>query len=154
MSSQGVTLTDLQEAERTFSRSRVEHQAQEQPSLKPVGPGVLEGGPRKHEPLAAPAQEAGESHPPWGRSPEGEVSAGTESRVWGAAGGLLLTGSQCPLLRSGRLPGSLFTPVCGWRACMTERIQRTVSSSDRRLPWELPTCFRPQPAAMSVCPVA
>ncbi|XP_017916344.1 PREDICTED: protein phosphatase 1 regulatory subunit 12B isoform X5 [Capra hircus] len=71
-STQGVTLTDLQEAERTFSRSRVEHQAQEQPSLKPVGPGVLEGGPRKHEPLAAPAQEAGESHQPWGRSPEGE----------------------------------------------------------------------------------
>ncbi|KAI4578582.1 hypothetical protein MJG53_011437 [Ovis ammon polii x Ovis aries] len=71
-STQGVTLTDLQEAERTFSRSRVERQAQEQPSLKPVGPGALEGGPRKHEPLAAPAQEAGESHQPWGRSPEGE----------------------------------------------------------------------------------
>nr|XP_042085417.1 protein phosphatase 1 regulatory subunit 12B isoform X5 [Ovis aries] len=71
-STQGVTLTDLQEAERTFSRSRVERQAQEQPSLKPVGPGALEGGLRKHEPLAAPAQEAGESHQPWGRSPEGE----------------------------------------------------------------------------------
>ncbi|XP_061237754.1 protein phosphatase 1 regulatory subunit 12B isoform X4 [Bos javanicus] len=71
-STQGVTLTDLQEAERTFSRSRVERQAQEQPSLKPVGPGALEGGPRKHEPLAAPTQEAGESRQPWGRSPEGE----------------------------------------------------------------------------------
>ena len=79
MSSQGVTLTDLQEAERTFSRSRVERQAQEQPSLKPVGPGALEGGPRKHEPVAAPTQEAGKSCQPW------EVSAGVESRVWGAA---------------------------------------------------------------------
>ncbi|XP_075766311.1 protein phosphatase 1 regulatory subunit 12B isoform X3 [Pelodiscus sinensis] len=34
-STQGVTLTDLQEAERTFSRSRGERQAQEQPSEKP-----------------------------------------------------------------------------------------------------------------------
>ncbi|XP_074833381.1 protein phosphatase 1 regulatory subunit 12B isoform X1 [Carettochelys insculpta] len=33
-STQGVTLTDLQEAERTFSRSRGERQAQEQPSEK------------------------------------------------------------------------------------------------------------------------
>ncbi|XP_038235449.1 protein phosphatase 1 regulatory subunit 12B isoform X2 [Dermochelys coriacea] len=33
-STQGVTLTDLQEAERTFSRSRVERQAQEQQSEK------------------------------------------------------------------------------------------------------------------------
>ncbi|XP_068020761.1 protein phosphatase 1 regulatory subunit 12B isoform X8 [Melanerpes formicivorus] len=33
-STQGVTLTDLQEAERTFSRSRAERQAQEQPSEK------------------------------------------------------------------------------------------------------------------------
>ena len=98
MSSQGVTLTDLQEAERTFSRSRVERQAQEQPSLKPVGPGALEGGPRKHEPLAAPTLEAGESRQTWGRSPEGEVSAGVESRVRGVAGGLLLAGSRRLLL--------------------------------------------------------
>ena len=74
VSSQGVTLTDLQEAERTFSRSRVERQAQEQPSLKPGGPAALEGGPRKLEPLAAPAQDAGESHQPRVRSPEGEAS--------------------------------------------------------------------------------
>ncbi|XP_044303542.1 protein phosphatase 1 regulatory subunit 12B-like [Varanus komodoensis] len=33
-STQGVTLTDLQEAERTFSRSRAERQTQEQPSEK------------------------------------------------------------------------------------------------------------------------
>ncbi|KAM9706978.1 protein phosphatase 1 regulatory subunit 12B isoform 3-T3 [Dama dama] len=71
-STQGVTLTDLQEAERTFSRSRVERQAQEQPSLKPGSPGALEGGPRKLESLAAPAQDAEESHQPWVRSPEGE----------------------------------------------------------------------------------
>lgn len=124
MSSQGVTLTDLQEAERTFSRSRVERQAQEQPSLKPVGPGALEGGPRKHEPVAAPTQEAGKSCQPW------EVSAGVESRVWGAAGGLLLTGSQCLLLCSGHLSGSLFTSICGLRACVTERIQKMLSLSD------------------------
>lgn len=137
MSSQGVTLTDLQEAERTFSRSRVERQAQEQPSLKPVGPGALEGGPRKHEPVAAPTQEAGKSCQPWGRSPEGEVSAGVESRVWGAAGGLLLTGSQCLLLCSGHLSGSLFTSICGLRACVTERIQKMLSLSDTLFPWEL-----------------
>ena len=65
---------------------------------KGVGPGALEGGPRKHEPLAAPTQEAGESRQPWGRSPEGEVSAGVESRVRGVAGGLLLAGSRRLLL--------------------------------------------------------
>ncbi|KAB0406567.1 hypothetical protein E2I00_010376, partial [Balaenoptera physalus] len=66
----GVTLTDLQEAERTFSRSRAERQAQEQPSPKPVGPRGLEGSAQKHEPLAAPAEEAGESRQPWDRSLE------------------------------------------------------------------------------------
>ncbi|XP_066882711.1 protein phosphatase 1 regulatory subunit 12B isoform X9 [Kogia breviceps] len=71
-STQGVTLTDLQEAERTFSRSRAERQAQEQPSPKPVGPGGLEGSSQKHEPLAAPAEEAGESRQPWDRSLEGQ----------------------------------------------------------------------------------
>ncbi|KAM9109086.1 protein phosphatase 1 regulatory subunit 12B isoform 1-T1 [Megaptera novaeangliae] len=69
-STQGVTLTDLQEAERTFSRSRAERQAQEQPSPKPVGPRGLEGSAQKHEPLAAPAEEAGESRQPWDRSLE------------------------------------------------------------------------------------
>ena len=127
VSSQGVTLTDLQEAERTFSRSRVERQAQEQPSLKPGGPTALGGGPRKLEPLAAPAQDAGESHQPWVRSPEREVSncrvrAGSRGRP----GGLLFTGSPCLLLCSGPLPGSLCTSVCGWQACVTERIQRTL----------------------------
>ncbi|XP_059982008.1 protein phosphatase 1 regulatory subunit 12B isoform X9 [Lagenorhynchus albirostris] len=69
-STQGVTLTDLQEAERTFSRSRAERQAQEQPSPKPVGPRGLDGSAQKHEPLAAPAEEAGESRQPWDRSLE------------------------------------------------------------------------------------
>lgn len=72
--SQGVTLTDLQEAERTFSRSRAERQAQEQPSQKPVGPEGLEGSPEKHEPSAVPAKEAREGRQPWGRSLDEEVS--------------------------------------------------------------------------------
>ncbi|XP_028344020.1 protein phosphatase 1 regulatory subunit 12B isoform X9 [Physeter macrocephalus] len=71
-STQGVTLTDLQEAERTFSRSRAERQAQEEPGPKPVGPGGLEGSAQKHEALAAPAEEAGESRQPWDRSLEGQ----------------------------------------------------------------------------------
>ncbi|XP_032734167.1 protein phosphatase 1 regulatory subunit 12B isoform X5 [Lontra canadensis] len=67
-STQGVTLTDLQEAERTFSRSRVERQAQEQPSQKPTGTEGLEGSSEKHEPSAVPAKEAGEGRQPWGGS--------------------------------------------------------------------------------------
>ncbi|KAM7032833.1 protein phosphatase 1 regulatory subunit 12B isoform 4-T4 [Acridotheres tristis] len=50
-STQGVTLTDLQEAERTFSRSRAERQAQEQQS-----DGAQDGGERP------------ESRPRWGRA--------------------------------------------------------------------------------------
>ncbi|XP_011787155.1 PREDICTED: protein phosphatase 1 regulatory subunit 12B isoform X1 [Colobus angolensis palliatus] len=67
-STQGVTLTDLQEAERTFSRSRAERQAQEQPREKPTDTEGLEGSPEKHEPSAVPATEAGEGQQPWGRS--------------------------------------------------------------------------------------
>ncbi|XP_047561503.1 protein phosphatase 1 regulatory subunit 12B isoform X6 [Lutra lutra] len=67
-STQGVTLTDLQEAERTFSRSRAERQAQEQPSQKPAGTEGLERSSEKHEPSAAPAKEAGEGRQPWGGS--------------------------------------------------------------------------------------
>uniref|UniRef100_A0A4X1SEC5 Protein phosphatase 1 regulatory subunit n=1 Tax=Sus scrofa TaxID=9823 RepID=A0A4X1SEC5_PIG len=70
-STQGVTLTDLQEAERTFSRARAERQAQEQPSPEPGPPAGLEGGTQKHEP-AAPAKEAGESQSPWGQSTDEE----------------------------------------------------------------------------------
>ncbi|XP_036057798.1 protein phosphatase 1 regulatory subunit 12B isoform X1 [Onychomys torridus] len=71
-STQGVTLTDLQEAEKTFSRSRAERQAQEQPGEKLEDPGGLEGSPKKQEPLAAPAQEAGAGRQPWARGLEEE----------------------------------------------------------------------------------
>ncbi|XP_014649604.1 PREDICTED: protein phosphatase 1 regulatory subunit 12B isoform X2 [Ceratotherium simum simum] len=67
-STQGVTLTDLQEAERTCSRSRAERQAQEHPGQKPVGAEGLEGSTKKPEPSAAPAKGAGEGQQPWGRS--------------------------------------------------------------------------------------
>ncbi|XP_062067585.1 protein phosphatase 1 regulatory subunit 12B isoform X5 [Lepus europaeus] len=67
-STQGVTLTDLQEAERTFSRSRAERQAQEQPGEQPVDAAGLEKSPEKHEPSAAPAKGAGEGQQPWGGS--------------------------------------------------------------------------------------
>ncbi|KAL1775261.1 phosphatase 1 regulatory subunit 12B isoform X2 [Sigmodon hispidus] len=66
-STQGVTLTDLQEAEKTFSRSRAERQAQEQPGEKLEDPGGLEESTRKQELSAAPTKEAGE-----GRSLEEE----------------------------------------------------------------------------------
>ncbi|XP_074019517.1 protein phosphatase 1 regulatory subunit 12B isoform X1 [Numenius arquata] len=61
-STQGVTLTDLQEAERTFSRSRAERQAQEQPSEKaestePPGDG----------------SERPESRPRWSRNTDEET---------------------------------------------------------------------------------
>lgn len=69
-STQGVTLTDLQEAEKTFSRSRAERQAQEQPGEKLEDPGGLEGSTKKQEPSAAPTKGAGE-----GRSLEEEVSS-------------------------------------------------------------------------------
>ncbi|KAG8518043.1 Protein phosphatase 1 regulatory subunit 12B [Galemys pyrenaicus] len=59
-STQGVTLTDLQEAERTFSRSRAERQAQDQPSTKPRGTEGLEGSTEKHESSAVSSKEAGE----------------------------------------------------------------------------------------------
>ncbi|NWX38018.1 MYPT2 phosphatase, partial [Notiomystis cincta] len=58
-STQGVTLTDLQEAERTFSRSRAERQAQEQ-----------------HSDNAGSAQDSGErqeSRARWGRSVDDET---------------------------------------------------------------------------------
>ncbi|NXS77631.1 MYPT2 phosphatase, partial [Erpornis zantholeuca] len=55
-STQGVTLTDLQEAERTFSRSRAERQAQEQQSDR-----AEDGGERQ------------ESRARWGRSADDET---------------------------------------------------------------------------------
>lgn len=56
ISLQGVTLTDLQEAERTFSRSRAERQAQEQQSDR-----------------AEDSGERPESRTRWGRSTDDEV---------------------------------------------------------------------------------
>ncbi|XP_077013526.1 protein phosphatase 1 regulatory subunit 12B isoform X2 [Tamandua tetradactyla] len=67
-STQGVTLTDLQEAERTFSRSRAERQAQEQPSEKPIDTQGLEGSTKKYEPSRVLAKEAEEGQQPWSRS--------------------------------------------------------------------------------------
>ncbi|XP_036091424.1 protein phosphatase 1 regulatory subunit 12B isoform X2 [Rousettus aegyptiacus] len=69
---QGVTLTDLQEAERTFSRARAERQAQEQPGQKPVGARGLEGHPGRDEPPTGPTTEAGEGRQPRGRGPDAE----------------------------------------------------------------------------------
>ncbi|XP_012872954.1 PREDICTED: protein phosphatase 1 regulatory subunit 12B isoform X1 [Dipodomys ordii] len=64
-STQGVTLTDLQEAERTFSRSRAERQAQEQPGEKPVDTEAPEKSTEKQDPSIAPAKEAEEGQQPW-----------------------------------------------------------------------------------------
>ncbi|NXM40583.1 MYPT2 phosphatase, partial [Gymnorhina tibicen] len=58
-STQGVTLTDLQEAERTFSRSRAERQAQEQQSDRAGG--------------AEDSGERQESRARWGRSADEET---------------------------------------------------------------------------------
>ncbi|XP_057625508.1 protein phosphatase 1 regulatory subunit 12B isoform X5 [Chionomys nivalis] len=71
-STQGVTLTDLQEAEKTFSRSRAERQAQEQPGEKLEDPSGLDGNTKKQEPSAAPTKEAEEGQQSGGRSLEEE----------------------------------------------------------------------------------
>ncbi|XP_074207571.1 protein phosphatase 1 regulatory subunit 12B isoform X6 [Camelus bactrianus] len=63
-STQGVTLTDLQEAERTLSQSRAERQAPEPPGPKPTVPGGLEN--------SAQEQEAAEGPQPWGRGLDAE----------------------------------------------------------------------------------
>ncbi|KAM7050374.1 protein phosphatase 1 regulatory subunit 12B isoform 2-T2 [Molossus nigricans] len=66
-STQGVTLTDLQEAERTFSQSRAERQAQDQPDQKPAGTEGPESHAERHETSAVPAKDAGEGRQPWAR---------------------------------------------------------------------------------------
>ncbi|XP_010643377.1 protein phosphatase 1 regulatory subunit 12B isoform X1 [Fukomys damarensis] len=66
-STQGVTLTDLQEAERTFSRSRTERQTQEQPSEKPADTADT-ADTEKQDPSTVLTKEAGENQHPWGRS--------------------------------------------------------------------------------------
>lgn len=60
-STQGVTLTDLQEAERTFSRSRAERQAQEQSSQQLLGSEEPEEKSEKHEASAPEPEEAPQS---------------------------------------------------------------------------------------------
>lgn len=67
-----MTLTDLQEAERTFSRSRAERQAQDQPGQKPVDTEGLEGRVERQEPSAVPAKDAGEGRQPWGQGQDEE----------------------------------------------------------------------------------
>ncbi|XP_036926453.1 protein phosphatase 1 regulatory subunit 12B isoform X3 [Sturnira hondurensis] len=57
-STQGVTLTDLQEAERTFSRSRADWQAQEQPGQKPMGTEGPEGQAERPERTTADTEDA------------------------------------------------------------------------------------------------
>ncbi|EPQ20367.1 Protein phosphatase 1 regulatory subunit 12B [Myotis brandtii] len=80
-STQGVTLTDLQEAERTFSRSRAERQAQDQPGQK-LGTEGLEGRAERHETSTLPARDTGEGRQPWGRGQEEEPAC---RRLRGAA---------------------------------------------------------------------
>ncbi|XP_059533421.1 protein phosphatase 1 regulatory subunit 12B isoform X6 [Myotis daubentonii] len=80
-STQGVTLTDLQEAERTFSRSRAERQAQDQPGQK-LGTEGLEGRAERHETSTLPAKDTGEGRQPWGRGQEEEPAC---RRLRGAA---------------------------------------------------------------------
>lgn len=63
LSLQGVTLTDLQEAERTFSRSRAERQAQEQQS----------GTAESTEP-AEDSSERQETRSRWSRNTDEEVT--------------------------------------------------------------------------------
>ncbi|XP_021233216.1 protein phosphatase 1 regulatory subunit 12B isoform X5 [Numida meleagris] len=59
-STQGVTLTDLQEAERTFSRSRAERQAQEQQGEKAESTEPAEGGSERQEPRSRWSRNADE----------------------------------------------------------------------------------------------
>uniref|UniRef100_G1QAI7 Protein phosphatase 1 regulatory subunit n=1 Tax=Myotis lucifugus TaxID=59463 RepID=G1QAI7_MYOLU len=80
-STQGVTLTDLQEAERTFSRSRAERQAQDQPGQK-LGTEGLEGRAERHETSTLPAKDTGEGRQPWSRGQEEEPAC---RRLRGAA---------------------------------------------------------------------
>ncbi|XP_030076431.1 protein phosphatase 1 regulatory subunit 12B isoform X2 [Microcaecilia unicolor] len=71
-STQGVTLTDLQEAEKTFSRARAEWQTQEQQSDKTEASEVKERCNEKREEKPATVREPGESRDKWNRNLEGE----------------------------------------------------------------------------------
>uniref|UniRef100_A0A8C6YB53 Protein phosphatase 1 regulatory subunit n=1 Tax=Naja naja TaxID=35670 RepID=A0A8C6YB53_NAJNA len=71
-STQGVTLTDLQEAEKTFSRSRAERFTQEQPSERSDRPRASEGSGGKQEDI--PRRESREVNSPWTRNLDEESS--------------------------------------------------------------------------------
>ncbi|XP_063153434.1 protein phosphatase 1 regulatory subunit 12B isoform X2 [Candoia aspera] len=76
-STQGITLTDLQEAERTFSRSRAERFTQEQPSEKSDRLRVSEGSSGRQEDTATRGSR--EVNLPWTRNLD-EESAGRRLR--------------------------------------------------------------------------
>ncbi|KAM6456240.1 protein phosphatase 1 regulatory subunit 12B isoform 6-T6 [Liasis olivaceus] len=76
-STQGITLTDLQEAERTFSRSRAERFTQEQPSERSDRLRASEGSSGRQEDTAT--RESREVNSPWTRNLD-EDSAGRRLR--------------------------------------------------------------------------
>ncbi|XP_070601812.1 protein phosphatase 1 regulatory subunit 12B isoform X3 [Erythrolamprus reginae] len=71
-STQGITLTDLQEAEKTFSRSRAERFTQEQPSEKSDRLRASEGSGGKQEDITR--RESREVNSPWTRNLDEESS--------------------------------------------------------------------------------
>ncbi|XP_070797697.1 protein phosphatase 1 regulatory subunit 12B isoform X8 [Pituophis catenifer annectens] len=71
-STQGITLTDLQEAERTFSRSRAERFTQEQPSERSDRLRTSEGSGGKQEDITR--RESKEVNSPWTRNLDEESS--------------------------------------------------------------------------------
>uniref|UniRef100_A0A8D0GVM9 Uncharacterized protein n=1 Tax=Sphenodon punctatus TaxID=8508 RepID=A0A8D0GVM9_SPHPU len=66
------TLTDLQEAERTFSRSRAERQAQEQPSEKSESTENTEERRERREEASSISREPGQTLPRWSRNVDDE----------------------------------------------------------------------------------
>nr|XP_033773585.1 protein phosphatase 1 regulatory subunit 12B isoform X6 [Geotrypetes seraphini] len=73
-STQGVTLADLQEAEKAFIRTRAERQTQEQQSKKLEGNDVQQRCNEKREERPAAVREPGESRDKWSKNLEGEFS--------------------------------------------------------------------------------
>ncbi|KAL7985410.1 hypothetical protein Chor_003980 [Crotalus horridus] len=72
-STQGITLTDLQEAEKTFSRSRAERFTQEQPSERSDRLRTSDGSCGKQEDIAR--TESREFNSPWTRNVDEESSS-------------------------------------------------------------------------------
>ncbi|XP_029428213.1 protein phosphatase 1 regulatory subunit 12B-like isoform X2 [Rhinatrema bivittatum] len=119
-STQGVTLTDLQEAEKTFSRARVERQTQEQQIEKTEGSEAQEKGNEKMEERPAAVREHEEGRDKWSRNLEGE-SANRRLRYKSSQLDSPTTPSSSPtatspyagshLLRPNRLPGLTSTSL-------------------------------------------